>query len=99
VAVVVFGRRLGGFDAATAGRVLGATGLIVLAMALYETLLLRDVLRPLLAQLGSRHRLPAPDIRSPVGLGAKMVIFLAASRYSRRASCCCSRCRRRGRWR
>jgi signal transduction histidine kinase len=78
VAVVLFGRRLDGFDAATAGRLLGATGLIVMAMALYETLLLRDVLRPLLAQLGSRHHLPAAEIRSPITLGSKLVIFLGS---------------------
>src|SRR5262249_47187548 len=48
VAVVVLGRRVGGLDTVTAGRLLGSIALIVLAMALYETLLLRDLLRPLL---------------------------------------------------
>jgi signal transduction histidine kinase len=78
VAVVLVGRRLGGFDTATAGRLLGAMGLMILAMGLYETLLLRDVLRPLLAQLGSRHRLPVSEVRSPVKLRTKLVIFFGS---------------------
>jgi len=78
VAVVLVGRRLGGFDAATAGRLLGAMGLMILAMGLYETLLLRDVLRPLLAQLGSRHHLPVSEVRSPVALRTKLVIFFGS---------------------
>jgi signal transduction histidine kinase len=78
VAVVLVGRRLDGFDAATAGRLLGSTALIALAMALYETLLLRDVLGPLLAQLGARHRLPVAEIRSPVALRWKLVIFFGS---------------------
>ncbi len=78
VAVVLVGRRLGGFDAATAGRLLGAMGLMTLAMGLYETLLLRDVLRPLLAQLGSRHRLPVSEVRSPVALRTKLVVFFSS---------------------
>ncbi len=48
---------------------------MVLAWGLYETLLLRDVLRPLLAQLGSRHRLPAVDVRSKLGLRRKLMLF------------------------
>jgi signal transduction histidine kinase len=78
VAVVLVGRRLGGFDAATAGRLLGSMALMILAMGLYETLLLRDVLRPLLAQLGSRHRLPVADVRSPIALRAKLVVFFGS---------------------
>jgi signal transduction histidine kinase len=78
VAVVIVGRRLFGFDSGTAGRLLGASALILLAMALYETLLLRDVLRPLLAQLGARHRLPVAEIRSTITLRAKLVVFLAS---------------------
>jgi signal transduction histidine kinase len=78
VAVVIIGRKLFGFDASTAGRLLGASALILLAMGLYETLLLRDVLRPLLAQLGARHRLPVADIRSTITLRAKLVFFLAS---------------------
>jgi signal transduction histidine kinase len=77
VAVVAIGRNLAGFDAPTARRLLGATALNILAMGLYETLLLRDVLRPLLAQLGSRHRLPVAEVRSPVSLRAKLVLFFA----------------------
>jgi signal transduction histidine kinase len=78
VAVVLVGRRLDGFDAATAGRLLGAMGLMIIAMGLYETLLLRDVLRPLLAQLGSRHRLPVSEVRSPVALRTKLVVFFGS---------------------
>ena len=66
VAVAVIGRKLCGFDAGTAGRLLGASALMLLAMALYETLLLRDVLRPLLAPAGrapptARRRGPRAD--------------------------------------
>ncbi len=78
VAVVVAGRRLCGFDASTAGRLLGASGLMLLAMALYETLFLRDVLRPLLGQLGARHRLPVAEMRSPITLRAKLVLFFSS---------------------
>src|SRR6185503_18642971 len=78
VAVVIAGRSIVGFDGSTAGRLLGSSGLILLAMALYETLLLREVLRPLLAQLGSRHRLPIPEIRAPVTLRTKLVIFFGS---------------------
>jgi two-component system, NtrC family, sensor kinase len=78
VAVVVAGRRLCHFDAATAGRLLGSSGLMLLAMALYETLLLRDGLRPLLGQLGARHRLPVAEIRAPITLRAKLLFFLGS---------------------
>ncbi|HVV50473.1 MAG TPA: HAMP domain-containing protein, partial [Polyangia bacterium] len=78
VAVVAVGRRLCGFDASTAGRLLGASGLMLLAMALYETLLLRDVLRPLLGQLGARHRLPVAEIRAPITLRAKLILFFSS---------------------
>ena len=73
--VISFGRRLVGFDTATAARLLAAVSLILLAMALYETLLLRDVLRPLLGQLGSRHRLPVAEVRAAAGLRSKLVGF------------------------
>jgi signal transduction histidine kinase len=75
LAVISFGRRLVGFDTATAARLLAAVSLIVLAMALYETLLLRDVLRPLLGQLGSRHHLPVAEVRAAAGLRGKLVGF------------------------
>ena len=78
VAIVLVGRRLDGFDVATAGRLLGANALMIVAGGLYETLLLRDVLRPLLAQLGSRHRLPVSEVRSPITLRAKLVIFFGS---------------------
>ena len=47
-------------------------------MALYETLLLRDVLRPLLAQLGARHRLPVAEVRAPITLRTKLVFFFSS---------------------
>ncbi len=78
VAVVVIGRRACGYDAATAGRLLGASGLILLATALYEVLVLRDILRPLLSQIGARHRLPVAEIRAPITLRAKLVMFFTS---------------------
>ena len=75
LAVVAVGRRLTGFNTSIAARLLGAIALMVLASGLYETLLLRDVLRPLLGQLGSRHRLPAVDVRSKLGLRRKLMLF------------------------
>ncbi|MBC8131675.1 MAG: HAMP domain-containing protein [Deltaproteobacteria bacterium] len=75
LAVIAVGRRLVGFDTATAARLLAAVSLIVLAMGLYETLLLRDVLRPLLGQLGSRHHLPVAEVRAAAGLRIKLVGF------------------------
>jgi two-component system, NtrC family, sensor kinase len=78
VAVALLGRKLCGFDAGTAGRLLGASALLLLAMALYETLMLRDVLRPLLAQLGARHRLPVDEVRAPITLRTKLVFFFSS---------------------
>jgi signal transduction histidine kinase len=78
VAVVVVGRRLSGFDTSAAGRLLGASALMLMAMALYLTLLLRDVLRPLLGQLGARHRLPVDGIRAPLTLRTKLVVFFVS---------------------
>jgi signal transduction histidine kinase len=77
VAVVAVGRSLARIDTDSARRLLGAIALDVLAMGLYETLLLRDVLRPLLGQLGARHRLPVAEVRSPVSLRAKLVMFFS----------------------
>ena len=51
---------------------------MLLAMALYVTLMLRDVLRPLLAQLGARHRLPVDEIRAPITLRTKLVFFFSS---------------------
>jgi signal transduction histidine kinase len=77
VAVVAIGRSLAHLDTDSARRLLGAIALNVLAMGLYETLLLRDVLRPLLGQLGARHRLPVAEVRSPVSLRTKLVLFFS----------------------
>ncbi len=78
LAVISFGRRLVGFDTATAARLLSAVCLIVLAMGLYEILLLRDVLRPLLGHLGSRHHLPVAEVRAAAGLRGKLVGFFVS---------------------
>ena len=75
LAVIALGRRVIGFEPATALRLLAAVALILLAMGLYEILLLRDILRPLLGQLGARHYLPVNDVRSTAGLGGKLVGF------------------------
>jgi len=77
-AVVLIGRKVCGIDAWTAGRALGASALMLLAMAQYEILLLRDVLRPLLAQLGARHRLPVDEVRAPITLRTKLVLFFSS---------------------
>jgi len=77
VAVVAVGRSLAHLDTDSARRLLGAIALNVMAMGLYETLLLRDVLRPLLGQLGARHRLPVGEVRSPVSLRTKLVMFFS----------------------
>jgi signal transduction histidine kinase len=76
LAVISVGRRWVGFDTGTAVRLLAAVALIVLAMGLYEMLLLRDVLRPLLGQLGARHRLSVAEIRAAAGLRIKLVGFV-----------------------
>jgi len=75
LAVITLGRRVIGFDTATALRLLAAVALILLAMGLYEILLLRDVLRPLLGQLGARHHLPVGAVRATAGLRSKLVGF------------------------
>jgi len=77
VAVIAVGRSLAHLDTDSARRLLGAIALNVLAMGLYETLLLRDVLRPVLGQLGARHRLPVAEVRSPVSLRTKLVLFFS----------------------
>jgi signal transduction histidine kinase len=75
LAVISLGRRVIGFDTATALRLLAEVSLILLAMGLYEILLLRDILRPLLGQLGARHHLPVSEVRSTAGLRSKLVGF------------------------
>jgi len=76
VGVMVLGRRLVGFDTPTAGRLLAVMGLVVVAMSLFGALLLRGILRPLLGQLGARHRLPVEEVRSALSFPAKLVILL-----------------------
>jgi two-component system, NtrC family, sensor kinase len=54
-------------------QLLGALALVVAMSALYGTLFGRQVLRPLIRHLGSRHALPVSQIRSRVGLRPKLV--------------------------
>ena len=75
LAVIGLGRRFVGFDTATAARLLGVMAVILLGAALYQSLLLRDVLRPLLGQLGARHRLPVAEVRAAAGLRGKLIVF------------------------
>jgi signal transduction histidine kinase len=65
--------RFFGMDAEHASLVLAAAMIIALAAVLYEALWHRRTLRPLLALLTNRYRLPAGQIRSPVSLRVKMV--------------------------
>ncbi len=98
VAVVVLGRRLGGFDAATAGRLLGAMGLMIIAMGLYETLLAARRA----ASAARAARLAAPPARLRGALARRAAhearrLLRQRSSCSRRGSCCSSCCRRRTR--
>jgi signal transduction histidine kinase len=70
-AVAYLGAR-GDVDLVTAGRLLLLATLLSLLATLYQTLLLQSVLRPLIRHLGSRHALPLDQVRSPLGLNAKL---------------------------
>jgi signal transduction histidine kinase len=62
----------GRLGAIMAGRVLLVVMLVSLLAATYHTLLLQQVLRPLLRHLGSRHALPLDQVRAPFGLRIKL---------------------------
>ena len=76
----------GALGATMAGRVLLIVMLVSLLAATYHTLLLQQVLRPLLRHLGSRHALPLDQVRAPFGLRAKlgssvMAVLIASSAF------------------
>jgi len=52
----------------------GAAVVILVGSALYEAIWNRSTMRPLLAHLSSRHRLPVREIRAALSLRAKMLI-------------------------
>jgi signal transduction histidine kinase len=73
VVAVAASRRLLSLPLASAVQLLGALALVVAMSALYGTIFGRQVLRPLIRHLGSRHALPVAQIRSRVGLRPKLV--------------------------
>jgi signal transduction histidine kinase len=73
VAAVAVSRRLMGLPLAAAVRLLGAVGLVVTLALFYQVLVARQVIRPLMRHLGSRHYLPVAEIRSRVGLRPKLI--------------------------
>jgi signal transduction histidine kinase len=75
VIAVALARRIGGggFDVATAARLLGIVAVAVTAGTLFEIAALRNLLAPLLRHIGSRHALPAAHMRAPLGLRAKVI--------------------------
>jgi signal transduction histidine kinase len=52
---------------------------VSLVVTIYHLFLTQQLLRPLLRHLGSRHLLPISQVRSPIGLGKKLIcIWLTA---------------------
>lgn len=72
LSAVVLGRGVLGFGPLVAQRLLLGCALVVALSALYHLLFLRQLFRPLLRHLGSRHHLPVRDIRSRIGVGLKL---------------------------
>jgi signal transduction histidine kinase len=62
-----------------AGRALLIVMLVSLLASIYQTLLLQQVLRPLIRHLGSRHALPLDQVRAPFGLRAKLLSYVTAT--------------------
>ncbi|MBK9030106.1 MAG: HAMP domain-containing protein [Myxococcales bacterium] len=56
--------------------IVGMVALLVVALtaAIYETLGHRDTLRPLLAHLSTRYRIPVRAVATPLSLGSKMLL-------------------------
>jgi signal transduction histidine kinase len=56
--------------------IVGMVALLMVALtaAIYETLGHRDTLRPLLAHLSTRYRIPVRAVATPLSLGAKMLL-------------------------
>lgn len=52
----------------------GAAAVIIVGSALYETIWHRDTMRPLLAHMSVRHRLPVRGVRTTLSLRAKLLI-------------------------
>jgi signal transduction histidine kinase len=73
VGSVAASRRLLSLPLTSAVPLLGALALVVAMSALYGMLFARQVLRPLIRHLGSRHALPIAQIRSRVGLRQKVI--------------------------
>ncbi len=71
-----------GVDLAMVGRLLLLALLVSLLATLYQTILLQRVLRPLIRHLGSRHALPLDQVRSPLGLRAKLGATMVAALVS-----------------
>ena len=64
---------------ATAGRLFLIVLLVSLIAAIYQTLLLQQIFRPLIRHLGSRHSLPLDQVRAPFGLRTKLGITMASA--------------------
>jgi signal transduction histidine kinase len=77
VVAVAANRRLLSLPLRAAYYSLGVLALAVALGALYQMLLARHVLRPLMRHLGSRHALPVAEIRSRLGLRAKLVVVFS----------------------
>jgi signal transduction histidine kinase len=72
----------GAMSGTMAGRVLLIVMLVSLFAATYQTLLLQQVMRPLIRHLGSRHALPLSDVRAPFGLRVKLGSLVGAALIS-----------------
>jgi signal transduction histidine kinase len=79
VAGIVASGRLGMgglIDRVAAGRLLLIVLLVSLLATFYQTLLIQQVLRPLVRHLGSRHALPLEQVAAPLGLASKLLAAL-----------------------
>ncbi len=76
---VVYLRASRDMPLATAGRLFLIVLLVSLIAAIYQTLLLQQILRPLIRHLGSRHSLPLEQVRAPYGLRAKLGTTMASA--------------------
>jgi signal transduction histidine kinase len=64
----------GDVELPTASRLVLVVLLTSVIAAIYQTLFLQEILRPLVRHLGSRHALPLDQVRSPMGLRSKLGI-------------------------
>jgi signal transduction histidine kinase len=69
---VVYVRASRNLPLAMVGRLMLIVLLVSLLAAIYQTLLLQQLLRPLIRHLGSRHALPLDQVRAPFGLRTKL---------------------------